>query len=139
MKRLSFIVVIFLLAIACKEKSFSPEGPTDVRISNLSDLAFEEVIINTSENEEDTDTLGTINDHAISDYFRFTKAYPKAEVSAKINAGGSLVLFSTGDVDFTYMQYIGQDRITYEVWISDYPNRVLAISDVIIEEPLVLK
>jgi hypothetical protein len=37
------------------------------------------------------------------------------------------------------MQYIGRDRITYEVYISNMTNRELTISDVIEDEALVLK
>ena len=139
MKKLIIISFLFLSVIACKKKEFSPEGPTDVRIRNLTRETFQEVIVSTSENPEDIDTLGTIAEDSVSDYFRFTKAYPKAEISVKINIGGSLIKFSTGSVDYTYMNYIGQDRITYEVYISNPTNHVLKIDNVITEEPLVLK
>jgi hypothetical protein len=139
MKKLIVVSFILLAVLACKKKPFSPEGPTDVRIRNLSDLPFQQVIVTTSEKTEDLDTLGNIASGAVSDYVRFTKAYPKAEISTTINVGGSLVTFTTGKVDFTYQQYIGRDRITYEVYISSMPNRELSISNVIPEEPLVLK
>ena len=139
MKKLIVISFILLSVLACKKKELSPEGPTDVRIRNLSDQPFQEVIVTTSEKTGDTITIGDISSGAVSDYFRFTKAYPKAEISAKINVGGSLVTFTTGKVDYTYQQYIGRDRITYEVYISSMPDRQLSISNVIPEEPLVLK
>jgi hypothetical protein len=138
MKKLITVFLILLSLLACKKKEFSPEGPTDVRIRNISDLNFEEVIIRTSENPKDIDTLGTITKASVSDYFRFTKAYQKAEISAKINIGGPMVKFSTGLVDFTYMQYMGRDRITFEVYISNLNNRELTCN-VIREEELVLK
>jgi hypothetical protein len=56
-----------------------------------------------------------------------------------INVNGSPVKFSTGSVSNTYMQYIGRDRITYEVYISNMTNKELSISDVIEDEALVLK
>jgi hypothetical protein len=139
MKKLVIIFFLLLSVIACKKKEFSPEGPTDVRIRNLSDQTFQEVIVSTSEKSEDIDTIGAIANGSTSDYFRFTKAYPKAEISAKINIDGSLVKFSTGIVNYTYLTYIGRDRITYEVYISDLNNRELKISNVILEEALVLK
>ena len=139
MKKLLIISLILLSVLACKKKGFSPEGPTDIRIRNISDLNFEQVILSTSENTDDKDTLGNIVSGSVSDYFRFTKAYPKAEISAKINLDGSLVNFSTGIVNYTYMEYIGRDRITFEVYISDLNNRELTISNVILEEALVLK
>ena len=139
MKNLIIFSFLILSVLACKKKEISPEGPTDVRIRNISDLTFNEVIVSTSEKSEDIDTIGFITRGSVSDYSRFTKAYPKAEISAKINVGGSLLKFSTGTVDYTYMQYVGQDRITYEVYISNMNNRELTISNVILEEPLVLK
>ena len=139
MKNLIIFSFLLLSVLACKKKEISPEGPTDVRIRNISDLTFNEVIVSTSEKSEDIDTIGNIARGSVSDYSRFTKAYPKAEISAKINVGGSLLKFSTGTVDYTYMQYVGQDRITYEVYISNMNNRELTISNVILEEPLVLK
>ena len=138
MKKIIVISFILLAVLACKKKHFSPEGPTDVRIRNISDQAFSEVVVSTSENAGDTIALGNIPSGSVSEYSRFKKAYPKAEISAKINIGGTLVKFSTGVVDYTYMQYIGQDRITYEV-ILDTNNHVLTISNVIMEEPLTLK
>jgi hypothetical protein len=139
MKKIILISIILLAVIACKKTHISPEGPTDVRIRNLSDLTFTEMIISTSENAGDTINIGNITSGSVSEYFRFTKAYPKAEISAKINIGGSLVTFSTGPVDYTYMQYMGQDRITYEVYISNPSNHVLTINNVIMDEPLTLK
>jgi hypothetical protein len=139
MKKISIILLLLLSILACRKKEFSPEGPTDVRIRNISDLPFEQVIVRTSENPDDIDTVGNISSGSVSDYSRFTKAYPKAEISAKINLNGSLVTFSAGTVNYTYLTYIGRDRITFEVFISNLNNRELAISNVILEEPLVLK
>jgi hypothetical protein len=139
MKKLILISLVIISVLACKKRELSPEGPTDVRIRNKSDLTFQNVIVSTSEKTGDTATIGTIANGSTSDYFRFTKAYPKAEISAMINVDGSLVKFSTGSVSYTYMQYIGRDRITFEVYISNMANRVLTISDVIEDEALVLK
>jgi hypothetical protein len=140
MKKLIFTTFLILSILSCKKKTeFSPEGPTDVRIRNISTLNFENVIVSTSEEPLDIDTIVSIPKQSVSEYSRFTKAYPKAKISANININGTLLKFSTGEVDYTFMQYIGQDRITFEVNISDQNNRVLSINNVILEEPLVLK
>lgn len=138
MKKLIFISIVLVL-FACKKTEFEPEGPTDVRVRNLSDLNFEDVIVSTSEKAGDTISFGNIAGLSVSEYSRFKKAYPKAEISAKINIGGTLVKFSTGPEDYTYMTYLGQMRITYEVYISDMNKRELTISNVIPEEPLSVK
>ncbi len=133
MKKLLIFSFIILAAIACKKTKFSPEGPTDIRVRNLSDLTFSEVIVNTSGG---IGTFGIIGPGTESDYHRFEKAYPKAEITAKING----VTFSTGNEDYTYMQYLGQDKITYEVDIlGDLNNREIKIINVIHEEPIDLK
>lgn len=133
MKRYIIYSLILFTALACKKQEFSPEGPTDVRIRNKSSLIFNDVTVSISDS---TKLFGTIVAGNVSDYKRFHKAYPKAKIIAKINIGGSLVTYSTGEVDYTYMQYIGQDRITYEV---DILNNGLIITNLIIEEPLILK
>lgn len=140
MKKYIIVVLLLLLAItACKKKPFAPEGPTDVRIRNLSDMTMQQVVITTSEKPVDTDTIATIASGAVSEYSRFTKAYPKAQITAKINVNGSLVEFSTGPETFYYLTYIGRDRITFEVYISNFSTRELKINNVIQDEPLVLK
>jgi hypothetical protein len=124
MKKLFLISIIILSVVACKKTKFSPEGPTDVRIKNLSDQIFSEVIITTSEYTEDTDTLKTVDKYATSEYIRFKKAYPKAEITANINGQ----VYTTGTVSFNSgLTYIGQAKITFEVWISDNNKRKLEL------------
>jgi hypothetical protein len=133
MKRYFIISLILLSAFACKKEKFSPEGPTDVRIRNKSTSVFNEVTVS---NSDSTKLLGTVNPGNVSDYIRFSKAYYTAKITAKINVGGSMVTYSTGEVDYTYLNYVGLARITYEVDIS---NNKLEITHVIPEEDLILK
>jgi hypothetical protein len=120
MKKLVFILIIILTVIACKKTKFSPEGPTDVRVKNISTVTFNEVIVNTSGG---IDTLGNINPGEVSGYKRFDKAFIKAEISAKVNGQ----LFSTGTVNYNGLTYMGEVKLTYEVWISDMNNKKLEI------------
>ena len=59
----------------------------------------------------------------------------KAEISAKINGE----IFSTGPLIIHTLNYQGQMRITYVVWISDFSGKKLEINDVILREPLILE
>ena len=68
----------------------------------------------------------------MSEYVRFDKAFPKAEISALVNGQ----LFSTGTVDYNGMTYIGQAKITYEVRISDYNAKKLTIRHCSLDAPL---
>jgi len=132
MKKLLYLFLISIAVIACKKTEFEPKGPTDVRVKNISDQTFDQVIVTI---EEEVDTLGTITSENYSEYHRFETAYADAEISARINGE----LFSTGEVDFTYLNYMGQMKITYVVYISDPTNRVLTIYETIPEESLDLK
>jgi hypothetical protein len=118
MKKLILILVITVSIIACRKNKFDPEGPTDIRVKNISDLPFSLVIVNTSGG---IDTLGDIAPGAFSEYARFDKAFVRAEISAKINGQ----LYSTGGVDYRGLTYMGQVKMTYEVWISEPNNRKL--------------
>lgn len=127
MKKAFFLSL--LLLCACKETEFSPEGPTDVRIKNSTDQPMTEVTVNTSGGIQ---IIGSVSAGQYSEYFRFDKAYPKAEISAKINGQ----TFSTGAVNYNGMTYIGQAKITYIVYVKDMNSKLLAISEVILDAPL---
>jgi hypothetical protein len=129
MKKLIIILVIAISIAACKKTKFDPEGPTDVRVKNISDLPFTMVIVNTSGG---IDTLGNIPAGGTSEYFRFDKAFPKAEIKATVNG----LPFTTGPVDYYALTYIGQAKITYTVFIKSIPNKTLEISDVSLDAPL---
>ena len=134
MKKLLLIAFTILLFAACKKKEYSPEGPTDVRIRNLTTYDLHDVTI-------DIDTIvnyGVINTLATSNYIRFPKAYAKAKITAKANIDGSPVTFSSGNVDYTYMPTMGRMRITYEIVISNSANKTIEVKNVIPEEELLL-
>jgi hypothetical protein len=136
MKKYLFIFIFLLTAAACKKTKFEPEGPTDVRVRNLQGTEiFSEVVINTAgvrDTAGNVKKLGTIGPGDVSEYQRVNIAFSKAEISAKING----ITFSTGPVNSTYMDYKGQMKITYEVYISNMTNKVLMINNVIPEGSL---
>jgi hypothetical protein len=131
MKKFICIFLIIITVLACKKLKFEPEGPTDVRVRNISSMTFDEVVVNTSGGIHN---FGSIKPGDSSVYFRFEKAYPKAEVSARINDE----LYSTGSVDYTYMNYMGQMKITYKIGIENTSLKKISVN-VVPEEPLTLK
>lgn len=139
MKKLFLLILSVIIISACKKTEFSPEGPTDVRVMNLTDMTLHDVTVITSDEEGDKGTLGDITPGGYSEYSRFKKAYIDIEISAKVKIDDSMVTFSTGAVDYTYLHYIGQDRVTFVVYISDMAGKKLKIKNRIIEEPLNLK
>jgi hypothetical protein len=139
MKKLLYLLLIVAGITSCDQTEWAPEGPTDVRIRNLQgDITFNDVIIKTAGGRDTTGNIkemGTIAPGAVSEYERVEVAYPKAEIIAIINGE----TFTTGEFLSTYLTYIGQQRITYDVYISNTENKVLKINNVTIDEPLVLK
>lgn len=126
MKKLLIIISFLALFLSCKKTAISPEGPTDVRIRNLSESAYTEVIVRIRDEEIG---FATIEKNTTSQYHRFKTAFPKAYISARVNGD----TISTGPVDFTYMNYFGQVRMTYDVIIE---NRLLRIKNVTLDSPL---
>jgi len=128
-KKLVFLFVLLVMTLsACKEK-FTPEGPTDIRIKNLSTLTFEQITVNTSGGTNEYETLAG---GAYTEYKRFEKAYPYAEITCTI--GGET--YTTGPQNYNYQIVLGEGKFTYEVYISNPAQRTLAVSKVIPEAPL---
>jgi hypothetical protein len=132
MKKLFYLVLITVAVVSCKKTEFEPKGPTDVRVRNISDQTFNELIVKI---DDEVDTLGKITAGNASEYHRFETAYPYAEISARING----VLFSTGPVDNTYSHYMGLMKITYVVYIKNWDSKKLEIDETVLDEALVLK
>jgi hypothetical protein len=93
---------------------------------NLTGSALTEVVVRI---KDEAITFGTIDIGNISEYHRFKTAFPKAYISAKINSD----TISTGPVDFTYMNYFGQVKMTYDVIVE---NSRLKIKNVTLDSPL---
>jgi hypothetical protein len=135
MKKVLLFLCISATVVSCRKTDMEPKGPTDVRIFNKTAERFENVVIITSDNPAYAETehnFGTISSGAYSDYHRFDIAYREA---ADISLTISGVEYSTPAVDFTYLTYIGQDKVTYEITITDPVNHVLNIRT-ILEGPL---
>lgn len=130
----AILLVTILMLTACKKRSMTAEGPTDVRISNLTGQTIEEVTVTTTDDPSYTirvHNFGPVAPGAVTDYFRFSIAYTEADITLKI--GG--VTWSTPATQFDYLTYIGPDRITYRLTIADPVNHILDI-ETVIEEPI---
>lgn len=138
MKKIFLLLIIVLCVSSCKKKEFSPEGPTDIRIKNISDQTFTNVIVNTTNVEGEEFNYGSIAPGAYSDYYRFPKAYNKAEITLTINHTDPTIngTYTTGPVDNTYQAYLTPVKATYEVWISSTSDKKIEIFDVILESDL---
>lgn len=130
MKQSLLICALLVTLMSCSKEDYTPQGPTDVRVRNLTDQIFENLTVTLSDT---TVSYGTINSGgAVSDYHRFPKAFPKAEITCTVSGE----TFTTGPAPDIYMQYLGPDKVTYEVYISNFASKTLSISNVIHEEPI---
>ena len=140
MRSIIALLSITLLVVSCTKPNHTPEGPTDVRIRNITDQDFNNVIVDTGGGNYNYGnipagifvlTRGIIPAGTETDYHRFDKAYPDAEITVMINGEE----YTTGEQDYTYATYIGPDKITYVVYISNPALKKLDV-DVILEGPI---
>ena len=131
MGKIIFTALVLLTLLPCKKTVFDPEGPTDIRINNITSSTFTGLTVTMADT---TINFGDIPSNDTSDYFRFDVAYPKTEITCTVDGA----TYTTGPAPDIYMQYLGQNKITYVVYISNPTNKELSIYDVIYEEPLVI-
>jgi len=125
---LSLLFIIMILA-SCKKPERTAEGPTDVRIRNVTDANFSSVYVNTGSEDHN---YGDIPAAGETDYFRFDKAYHDVvEITLQIDGQE----YTTGDQDFTYAIYIGPDKATYEVDILDEVLKKLTVN-IVLDGPI---
>ena len=131
MKKLLLLCAVILLAVTCKKVSTEPYGPTDVRIRNLTTVNMTNLTVNTYDS---TFNYGLLKADSVSAYHRFDRAYPtKANISAIINGQK----YKTDTVaSYAYLQYLGQIKATFEIFIVSDAQKKLAISNVIQESGL---
>lgn len=132
MRKLLLCLLVLTILFSCKEIEYTPEGPTDVRVQNITNVNFNNLVVTMA------DTVihfGNIMPGDTSSYYRFPKAFPKAEITCLIDGH----TFTTGSFSDIYMQTLGQHRITYTVYISNIERGELTISNVVYDEPLVLE
>lgn len=126
MKKRKIIFVFFvslvgiLLVWGCRKKT--PEGPTDIRIRNVSIYVFDSLEVNTSGGIHN---YGLLNPNHESEYKRFDKAYPKADI--KLYSSG--VKYEYGPVDYTYAVWLGRGKFTYELDIISDTIRIHVIPE----------
>lgn len=129
MKKLLLLTAIVLIVVSCKKLSKEPFGPTDIRVRNLTTVIMTNLTVNTYDS---TYNYGTLKVDSVTPYHRFDRAYPKANISAIINGQK----YKTDTATYAYLQYLGQMKATYEIYIVSDAQKKLAISNVIQESAL---
>ncbi len=120
MKKITILITLILAMAGCSKEKITPEGPTDVRIRNLSDVEFTNVIVETGKGEYN---YGTIASRSDSEYHRFEISYNNIEVTATIDG----MVYTNGEQDHTFDVYIGPDKVSYEVYPESIGSGVLIV------------
>jgi hypothetical protein len=123
--RIAFALLLFLSVASCKK---DPDGPSDIRIRNLTQSIFKNVYVNTSGGEYN---YGEVLPGKETDYHRFDIAYRQADITLEIDG----VQYELVPVDYTYEIPLGQGKFTYELAIADTVSHKLAIH-VVADAPL---
>ena len=86
MNKITFLSIVLtaIVLTSCKKTEFTPDGPTDIRISNISLLTYDSVVVINTELE--INEYGTINPGEQTEYKRFERAYPREQVNMYINS-----------------------------------------------------
>ncbi len=124
---LSAVIAVFLVfsTVSCKK---DPDGPSDIRVRNLTTSTFHNVTVNTSGGEYN---YGDVPAGEETDYHRFDIAYRQAHITLDIDS----VQYELVPVDYTYEVPLGQGKFTYELSIADTAQHKLGIH-VIADAPL---
>ena len=85
MKKVTFLLIVLTVIVltSCKKTEYTPDGPTDIRIHNVSSLNYDSVVVIT---EWDSIGYGTVNSGNQTEYKRFEKAYPREQVNMIIDS-----------------------------------------------------
>lgn len=121
MKKLTVLFAFILILGSCSKERLTPKGPTDVRIRNLSDIEFTNLIVNTGDEEFNYGTIAAKSD---SDYYRFETAYNTIEVSATYDG----MVYTNGEQVHTYDVYIGPDMVTFTILPESIGSGVLTVT-----------
>ena len=86
MKKITFLLLVLtaIVQTSCNKTEYTPDGPTDIRIHNVSSLTYDSVVIINTLLE--SNEYGTVDPGAQTEYKRFEKAYPREQVNMYINS-----------------------------------------------------
>lgn len=129
MRKLIFLTAVLIIAFSCKKINREPIGPTDVRVKNLTTEIMTNLTVNTYDS---TYNYGTLKSDSVTVYHRFDRAYSIANITAIING----LKYKTDTATYGWMNYMGQMKITYEIYIENDAQRKLKISRTIPESDL---
>jgi len=111
MKKVYFLLIsIFILS--CSQNDDTAEKNTLIRVKNVSQFEFKDVLVNTSGGEQN---FGNIDINRDSDYKSFDFAYHYAFIELKIDGN----TFTLQPIDYVGETKLDNGKYTYEVNATD--------------------
>lgn len=109
MNKITFLSIVLtaIVLTSCKKAEYTPDGPSDIRIHNVSSLTYDSVVVITSWGNNE---YGTVNPGVKTEYKRFEKAYPREQVNMYIDS-----IFYEFPPDDSIRVLLQQGKFTYEL------------------------
>ena len=122
MKRIITGLSLILLALvsSCTEESLEQNKNVLIRVENISDYDFDQVMVNTSGGEEG---YGTVPSGAVSSYQAYEFAYSFATVELRILG----TKFAFTPIDYTGETRLTNGSYTYQVDVDNFTDRSLTL------------
>lgn len=113
MNKITFLSIVLtaIVLTSCKKNEYTPDGPTDIRIHNVSSLTYDSVVVINTLWEENE--YGTVNPGAKTEYKRFEIAYPKEQVNMYIDS-----VSYNFPPDDSIRVLLQQGKFTYELYVD---------------------
>ncbi|HHP7240121.1 MAG TPA: hypothetical protein ACFCUD_00525 [Cyclobacteriaceae bacterium] len=124
-----FYAIVLMAFVACSEEEdrvFDPEG-TYIRVENISDYNYENVVVNTSGGDNN---YGDISSGAVSDYRLFGFAYRYAFVELQIDGDTATIL----PFDYVGEAQLDPGLYTYRLDAADTVIRFGRLSLLLVED-----
>lgn len=127
MKKLLLPITSFLIFISCTDNKGAIESNANIRLSNISQFDFNNVIVNTWDKEI---KFGNLNSGQTTDYKFFKIAYRYAFVELSINGE----TYTLQPIDYVGELPLDSGNYTYQINANDSQEQYEKLSLVLIEE-----
>ena len=124
MKKLITLSIFFVVACSCKDDI---ESNANIRLSNVSQFDFRNVILNAGDGQVD---FGNLDSKQISDYGFFKIAYRNSFIQLEIDGKK----YTRQPIDFVGSTPLGSGNYTYEIDANDSQEEYDRLTLTIIEK-----
>ena len=125
MKQVILLLCVLMGLVACSdEKDY---GPVNIRLSNVSDFDFENIVVNPYSEQEN---YGELASGEISGYREFNKAYSYAFVELTIDGE----TYTIQPIDYVGETPLAQGNYTYQLDVTDSQGQYSTLTITLIED-----